>query len=87
MPTLAKHITTSQHYIPQTLSETLNTNFFEHVNQYRINFATEALVQTKKTILEVAMSAGFNSKSAFYTAFKKHVEQTPSAFRKAQTRP
>ena len=54
------------------------------MNQYRINFAKEALVQTKKTVLEVAMSAGFNYKSAFYTAFKKHVGQTPSAFRKGQ---
>ena len=35
------------------------------------------------SILAVSEEVGFNSKSAFNTAFKKHANMTPSEFRKS----
>lgn len=79
---LAKHIFTSPNYISQTLNETLGMNFFDYVNKYRVDAAKRMLAQSDDTVLDIAMSVGFNSKSSFYTAFKKEAEQTPSQYRK-----
>ncbi|AQZ50873.1 DNA-binding transcriptional regulator SoxS [Martelella mediterranea DSM 17316] len=37
-----------------------------------------------RSVLEIAYDVGFNSKSAFYTAFRRDTDKTPAAFRKAQ---
>ena len=83
LPKLAKHIATSTHYISQTLNETLNASFFDYVNRYRVMYAKNELTGSEKTVIDIAMAAGFNSKSAFYTAFKKNVGQTPKQFRQS----
>jgi AraC-like DNA-binding protein len=79
---LAKHIFTSPNYISQTLNETLGMNFFDYVNKYRIGAAKRMLEQSNNTVLDIAMSVGFNAKSSFYTAFKKETMQTPNQYRK-----
>jgi AraC-like DNA-binding protein len=82
MQKLAKHIFTSPNYISQTLNETLGMNFFDYVNKYRVEAAKRMLEQSNNTVLDIAMSVGFNAKSSFYTVFKKETEQTPSQYRK-----
>lgn len=79
---LAKSASTSPNYISQTLNETLGMNFFDYVNKYRIRAAQHHLEHTNSTVLDIAMTVGFNSKSSFYTAFKKETQQTPSQYRK-----
>jgi AraC-like DNA-binding protein len=62
----------------------LNKHFFDFINEYRIDDAKKILqdpAQKKLTVLEILYSVGFNSKSSFYTAFKKETKQTPTAFR------
>lgn len=64
----------------------LNKHFFDFINEYRINDAKTLLQNpTKKelTVLEILYQVGFNSKSSFYTAFKKGTNQTPTAYRKS----
>jgi len=59
--------------------------FYDYINQYRINEAKLLLVKSPaKAIVDVAIAAGFNSKSAFYKAFSKQGIGTPSEFRQAQ---
>ena len=82
LPKLAKHIHTSPNYISQTLNETLATNFFDYVNHKRIVAAQKLLLESELTVLDIAMQVGFNSKSAFYSAFKKHTQLTPSSYKK-----
>ncbi|MCF2858517.1 AraC family transcriptional regulator [Pseudoalteromonas sp. SMS1] len=86
LPKLAKHIHTSPNYISQTLNETLGVRFFDYVNKYRIDEATNYLQSTDRTVLDIAMAVGFNSKSAFYTAFKKHTSLTPNQYKKTAKR-
>ncbi|MCC2617799.1 AraC family transcriptional regulator [Aestuariibacter halophilus] len=79
---LARHIHVSPNYISQTLNETLGMNFFDYINQHRVEAAKERLCSSGDTILDIALAVGFNAKSSFYAAFKKHTQLTPSAYRK-----
>ena len=66
------------------LNKSLNKNFFDFVNEYRIKKAMEILKETSKkeyTILEILYEVGFNSKSSFNTAFKKYTNLTPTKYR------
>lgn len=59
-------------------------HFFDFINSYRIQGAVDILKDpTKKqvTVLEILYEVGFNSKSSFNTAFKKHTGSTPTAYR------
>ena len=81
---LAKSIGESSHHVSQVINEKLNQSFFEMLASYRVEEAKDILktdLGKKLTIEEVAERVGYNSKSAFNTAFKKFTSQTPSAYR------
>lgn len=78
---LAQHIGSSPNYVSQTLNEHMDGSFFDFVNQWRIEEAKTLLSHGNETILSITYEVGFNSRSAFYTAFKKHAGVTPSEFR------
>jgi AraC-like DNA-binding protein len=65
-----------------------HSNFYEFINGYRITEAKQMLADPKfkdKTITQIYLEVGFNSKSVFNTFFKKIVGQTPSEFRQTQS--
>jgi len=68
--------------LSQTFSRLLNTSFFEYVNARRVEEAKALLRSTDHSVLQIAIDAGFNSRSAFYTAFKESTGQTPATYRK-----
>ena len=87
MPILANHLTISANYLSQTLNEHLNESFFDYINRHRIDYAKARLMDEnpkKKNILDIAFKSAFNSKSAFYSAFKKHTGMTPSQYIKSK---
>jgi AraC-like DNA-binding protein len=71
------------------LSELINDvhgySFSELINRARVSEAEELMSndqQQQRTLLEIAMDAGFNSKSSFNLMFKRYTKRTPSEFRK-----
>jgi AraC-like DNA-binding protein len=61
-------------------------NFYEFINKYRIEEAKKMLVDPvhkNTTITDIYLAVGFNSKSVFYTFFKKFESVTPSQFRQS----
>jgi len=67
------------------INHKLEQHFYDFVNTYRIESAMEILkdaTKSKVTILEILYEVGFNSKSSFNTAFKKHTGNTPTEYRK-----
>ena len=76
--------------IPRDLSMLINRhfgiNFYEFINKYRIEEAKKILVDPEHkntTITDIYLIVGFNSKSVFYTFFKKFESVTPSQFRQS----
>jgi len=67
------------------INHQLGQHFYDFVNSYRIAHAMDILkdpAKNKVTILEILYEVGFNSKSSFNTAFKKHTGNTPTFYRK-----
>ncbi len=76
-------INVSTHNISQIINDTFGKNFFNFVNDYRIDFAAGIISNTSRdvNILNASLDSGFNSKSVFNTAFKKKFGMTPSRYR------
>ena len=67
------------------INHKLGQHFYDFVNTYRIEKTMDILKDVSKskvTILEILYEVGFNSKSSFNTAFKKHTGYTPTSYRK-----
>lgn len=79
---LAKKINISGHELSQLLNDNMGKNFAGYINEYRINEACEIIAVNKSIKLEeIGYEVGFNSKSTFYDAFKKHKGTTPTLYR------
>ncbi|MES9969675.1 MAG: helix-turn-helix transcriptional regulator [Candidatus Thiodiazotropha sp.] len=86
---LAAQLRISPNYLSQVINEQGQQHFFDFVNRYRVEEAKVALAGTgeRGNVLTIALDAGFNSKSAFYTAFKRHTGQTPTQYRRSGDTP
>jgi AraC-like DNA-binding protein len=65
------------------INKGFNTNFYDLINKKRIDASMKLLtdMQLKKLSIEgVAYEVGFNSRTAFYRAFKKYTGKKPSDF-------
>lgn len=56
--------------------------FMETIIDYRLNFATQQLVQTDKPISEISNESGFGDVSHFYKMFKSKMGMSPLNYRK-----
>ena len=79
---------------PWQLSRLINSvfrqNFFHFVNSYRVREAKRRLEDPAcngDTMLRILHEAGFNSKSTFNDAFKRHTGLTPTEYRRRMQRP
>jgi AraC-like DNA-binding protein len=87
---IAQKLDISSKYLSQIINEKLNKNFFDFINSYRIEEAKKMLTENngeRLTILTILYDTGFNSKSSFNAAFKKHTHLTPSQFKKQFNNP
>lgn len=84
---LAEQLHATTHHLSQVLNESKGISFQELISQNRIREARHllkdpSLQQTK--VENIAALVGYNSKSAFNTAFKRHSGMTPSEYRAAK---
>ncbi len=84
LPKLAEDLNVSTHHLSQVINEIHGKNFFNFVNQYRIDEVKRKIQDPtfeNYSLLGIAFESGFNSKSAFNRVFKNLTGITPSQFR------
>ncbi|WP_245667217.1 helix-turn-helix domain-containing protein [Leptospira tipperaryensis] len=79
---LADELALSTHQVSEFLNQELGKNFSVFVNDFRVSEACNLLkTEPAQSILDIAYSVGFRTKSSFNRAFQKHTGVTPSEFR------
>ena len=80
----AKELKLTKHILSQYVNEVLGKSFSSLIKEYRIDKAKKLLeTETNYTIENLGYDSGFNSKSAFFTAFKKTTGLTPAEYQKS----
>lgn len=78
---LAKRLNTNVHALSQVINEHMNKSYYEMIGHYRIEEAKKRLLDSSEKVSNIAFDVGYNSLSAFNTAFKKLTGFTPSVYR------
>ena len=78
---LSKHIGALPNMVSQTLNEVIGSSFYDYVAHWRVEAAKPLIQSSDDSILAISLKVGFNSRSTFYTAFKREVGMTPKAYR------
>lgn len=87
LPRLASAMGCTVNHLSQVINAGFGMSFFDWISRLRIERARELLLDPDHQddpVLDIAFEVGFNSNSAFYSAFRKWVGQTPTAFRSEQ---
>lgn len=81
---LALEVKIPLHHLSQIINEHFNQNFFDFINQFRVNEFIRRLSDSKYgnySLLAIAFDCGFNSKTTFNRYFKKATGLTPSQYK------
>ncbi len=75
----------SESYLSQLINHNLDKNYNDFINELRVEYVKELLKNkdySKYTITALGLESGFNSKTNFYSVFKKHTGKTPNQYKK-----
>lgn len=81
----AKELKITKHILSQYVNEILGKSFSSLIKEYRVEKAKQLLAtESNYTIESLGYDSGFNSKSTFFTAFKKITGLTPAEYQKSK---
>lgn len=82
MVDVAEKLELTSHELSKLLNNNLNKSFTDFVNERRVEEAKLLIEhENKYTIEAIGNLSGFNSKSAFYKAFKRFTNTTPAQYK------
>ncbi|MEM8525545.1 MAG: AraC family transcriptional regulator [Bacteroidota bacterium] len=82
---LATQLQLSRQRLSEVLNQGLQTNFYNYINNYRIEYAAQLLENPKYTHFTaegIGYESGFASRSTFFKLFKLKYSLSPAAYRK-----
>jgi AraC-like DNA-binding protein len=81
---LSEKLTIPVKSLSQAINTRLKQNFYDFINSHRVEEIKKRLFDERfrnLTLLALAYDSGFNSKSVFNAAFKKHTGMTPKEYK------
>ncbi|BBI32828.1 AraC family transcriptional regulator [Cohnella abietis] len=78
---ISEHVSLSTRYIRQLFKEVFETTLSDYIMEERINKVKGLLETTNWTVTDIGERSGFQTKSHFFTTFKKATGMTPSQYR------
>lgn len=87
MSELSDSLNVSYRHLARIFKQATGVTIVEKLNDIRINQAKKLLMETNKTLHEIAEAAGFENEYYFSKIFNKLTFSTPSAFRGKFCRP
>lgn len=79
---IAEHVKLNPNYAMGIFQRVMQLTMKQYITAMRINHVRALLSDTDKTILDIALTAGFGSSSRFYSTFQKYVGIPPQKYRK-----
>lgn len=79
---IAEHVKLNPNYAMGIFQRVMQLTMKQYITAMRINHVRALLSDTDKTILDIALTAGFGSSSRFYSTFQKYVGMPPQKYRK-----
>lgn len=85
LESVAHDLACSPYELSRIFSGTLHTNFNTYLNERRLEYAVNEMINTDLSITDIYENAGFQSQRTFNRAFKERYRMSPREFRKQET--
>ncbi|HHQ6576490.1 TPA: transcriptional regulator MelR [Serratia fonticola] len=79
---IAEYVKLNPNYAMGIFQRVMQLTMKQYITAMRINHVRALLSDTDKTIIDIAVIAGFRSSSRFYSTFNKYVGMPPQQYRK-----
>lgn len=79
---ISSYLNIHPQYFSTFFKKHFNKNFIEYLTDYRIHRSIPILLETNESILNIAISHGFNNHKTYSMAFKKVFDTSPSLYKK-----
>ncbi|MBO7743435.1 helix-turn-helix domain-containing protein [Paenibacillus sp. MWE-103] len=84
---IAEHVNLSVNYVRQIFKERYALSLSDYITDQRIKYAIHLLTTTDWTVADITEQSGFQTKSTFFSLFKRATGMTPGQYRQEQAKP
>lgn len=85
--TLARMMNINSDYLGRMFKKLTGKNIADYINECRLKKASDMLINSDDSIIDIAFSVGFESLPTFYRVFRKTMNETPVSYRLKYQKP
>lgn len=78
---IAKAIGYSKFHLNRMFADCTGETIHKYITKLRLSNAACSLIETNKSIVDIAYESGYESQQAFTVAFRQHYNYTPQVYR------
>lgn len=82
LATVSKAMFMSKSTLSHFFKDVIGVSYSYYIDTIRLNRSTQMLLTTQTSILEIALSCGYNNDQSMYRAYQKRLNMTPNQYRK-----